>query len=56
MDFWPTPIEGGFYDIEHDSLDILVVGPTKARSKFVMRHKGKEQVEEGSSPTKVTRK
>jgi hypothetical protein len=55
MDFLSTPVEGGFCDIEHDSLDILVV-LTKAWSKFMMRHKGKEEVEEGSSPTKVTHK
>jgi hypothetical protein len=36
------PIEGGFLDVELDSLDILVVVPTKAWSKCMMRHKGKE--------------
>jgi hypothetical protein len=49
------PIEGGFLDVELDSLDILVVVPTKAWSKCMMRHKGKEWVEEGNSLAKVTR-
>jgi hypothetical protein len=42
-----------FFDIEVDSLDIPIVVPTKAWSKYMMRHKGKEQVEEGNSSTKV---
>ncbi len=41
--------------MEPDSPDILVV-PTKVQSKFMMKHKGEEQVEEGSSPINVTRK
>jgi predicted Rdx family selenoprotein len=45
-----APVEGGFFDVEVDS---HVVVPTKAQSKYMMRHKGKEQVEECSSPTKV---
>ncbi len=42
--------------MELESPDILVVIPTKAQSKCMMRHKGKEQVEEGNSLTKVTQK
>jgi hypothetical protein len=37
-----APIKGGFFDIELDSLDIFVDVPTKAWSKFMMKHKGKE--------------
>jgi hypothetical protein len=47
-------IRGGFFDIKVDSFHIPVIVPTKAWSKCMMRHKGKEQVEEGNSPTKVT--
>jgi hypothetical protein len=36
------PIEGKFFDVEHDSLDIPIDVPTKAWSKCMMRHKGKE--------------
>jgi hypothetical protein len=50
-----TSVEGGFFDVESDSPNTHVV-PTKAQSKYMMKHKGKEQVEEGSSPTKVIRK
>jgi len=45
--------EGGFFDMEPNSPNILIAMPTKAWSKFMMRHKGKNQMEEGSSPTKV---
>jgi hypothetical protein len=41
-DFLAKPIEGGFFDVEPDSLDILVVVPTKAWSKCMMKRKGKE--------------
>jgi hypothetical protein len=47
-------VEGGFFDVKVDSLNILVAIPTKSQSKYMMRCKGKEQVEEGSSLTKVT--
>jgi len=47
-------VEGGFFDGKADSLDIHVVVPTKAQSKYMMKHKGKEQVEEGNSPTKIS--
>ncbi len=40
--------------MELDSHDIPIVVLTKAQSKFMMRGKGKEHVEEGNSPTKVT--
>jgi hypothetical protein len=49
-----TLVEGGFFDVELNSPYIPIVVPTKAQSKFMTRHKGKEHVEEGSSPTKVT--
>jgi hypothetical protein len=39
-------VEGGFFDVELDSLDIPIVIPTKAQSKFMMRCKGEEQVED----------
>jgi hypothetical protein len=35
-------VEGRFFDIEADSLDIHVDISTKAWSKFMMRRKGKE--------------
>ncbi len=44
-------VEGGLFDVEVNSHDIHVV-PTKSRSKCMMRHKGKEHVEEGNSFTK----
>ncbi len=34
--------------------DIPIVVPTKAGSKFMMRSKGKEHVEEGNSPAIMT--
>jgi hypothetical protein len=37
------PIEGGFFNVEGDSLDILVTIPTKARSKHMMRCKRKNK-------------
>ncbi len=39
--------------MEPNSPNIPIVIPTKAQSKFMMRRKGKEQVEEGSSFAKV---
>ncbi len=50
------PVEGGFLDIKVGYHDVPVVVPTKSQSKYMMKHKGKEQVEEGSSPIKVTHK
>jgi hypothetical protein len=52
-EFLSTLIEGGFFEVEPDSPNIPIVVPTKAQSKFMMRHNGKEQAEEGSSPSKV---
>jgi hypothetical protein len=49
-------VEGGFFDVEFDSLDIPVDVPTKVWSKCMMRCKGKETLEERGSPTKVIRK
>lgn len=46
-------VEGGFFDIKINFPNIHVVVPTKARSKYMMRPKGKEHVEKGSSPTKM---
>jgi len=40
-------VKGGFFDIDLIPPNILVV-PTKGQSKFMMRHKEKEQVEEGN--------
>jgi len=48
------PIEEQYFDIDTNSPNILVVVPTKAQSKCMMRCKGKEPVEEGVSPAKVT--
>ncbi len=39
--FLSTLVKGGFFDMEIDSLEILVV-PTKVWSKFTMRCKRKE--------------
>jgi hypothetical protein len=47
-------VEGGFLNKEVNSPDIPVVVPTKFQSKYMMRHKGKEHVEEGNSCAKVT--
>jgi hypothetical protein len=47
-----TSVEGGFFDMELDSHDILVVH-TKAQLKFMMKGKGKEHVEEVNSLAKV---
>jgi hypothetical protein len=47
-------VEGGFFNIKASTFGILVAIPTKAQSKYMMRHKGKEQVEEGSSFAKIT--
>jgi hypothetical protein len=52
--FSSIPVEGGFFYVKAGTLDILVAIPTKAQSKYIMRHKGKEQMEEGSSFAKVT--
>jgi hypothetical protein len=49
-------VERGFFKVEVGSHDIHVITPTKYHSKYMMRCQGKEQVEEGSSPTKVTQK
>jgi hypothetical protein len=49
-------IEGGSFDVEVDFFNIPTVVPTKFRSKYMMKRKGKEQVEGGSSLTKVTQK
>jgi hypothetical protein len=48
-----TLIKEGFFDIGADSSNIHVVVPTKVQFKFMMRRKGKEHMEEGSSPTKM---
>jgi len=37
-----TPVEGGFFDIKVNSPNILITIPIKARSKYMMRRKGKE--------------
>jgi len=37
--FSSIPIEGRFFNVEGDSPDILVTIPTKAWSKYMMRHK-----------------
>ncbi len=55
-DFSLTLVKGRFFNVEANSSNIHVVVPTKMRFKFIMRCKGKEQVEEGNSPTKVTQK
>ncbi len=47
------PIERRFFDIKFDFPNIHVI-PTKAQSKYMMRHKRKENVEEGNSHAKVT--
>ncbi len=41
-DFSLVLVEGGFFDVEVDSFNIPIDVPTKARSKYMMRHKGKE--------------
>jgi hypothetical protein len=40
--FSSISIEGRFLDVKVDSFDILVDVLTKSRSKYMMRHKGKE--------------
>jgi hypothetical protein len=47
---------GGFFNVEVESPNILVVIPTKAWSKYMMRRMGKKHVEEGNSLAKVARK
>jgi hypothetical protein len=42
VDFSLRPVEGGFFDVEVDSLHTHVVVPTKVQSKYMMKHKGKE--------------
>jgi hypothetical protein len=42
--------------MEVGSADIPIIIPTKSQSRYMMRCKGKEHVEEGSSPTKITQK
>ncbi len=42
IDFSLVLVEGGFFDVEVDFLNIFIVVPTKAWSKYMMRHKGKE--------------
>jgi hypothetical protein len=54
IDFSLIPVEGGFFDVEVDFPDILVDVLTKVQSKYMMRRKGMEQVEEGNSLAKVT--
>ncbi len=39
VDFSSALVKGGFFDIEFDSLDIPIIVPTKAWSKYMMRHK-----------------
>ncbi len=56
IEFSSKLVEGGFFDRKVGSLDIPIIVPTKSRSKCMMRCKGKEHVEEGSSPTKITQK
>jgi hypothetical protein len=56
IDFSSTPVEGGFFDMKPNSPNIPIAIPSKAPSKFIMRCKGKEQVEESSSPAKVIKK
>jgi hypothetical protein len=52
-DFSSKSIEGRFFDMEPDSIDIPIAIPTKAQSKCTMKCKGKEHVEEGNSLTKI---
>jgi hypothetical protein len=47
-------IERRLFDMELNFHDIPIVVPTKAGSKFMMRSKGKEHVEEGNSPAIMT--
>jgi hypothetical protein len=55
VNFSSELVEGGFFDVELESLDILVV-LAKVQSKCMMRCKGKGQVKESSSLTKVTQR
>jgi hypothetical protein len=52
--FSSKSVEGGFFEVEAGSFDILVIIPTRFHSKYMMKGQGKEQVEEGSSLIKVT--
>jgi cell division protein FtsL len=52
--FLVISVEARLLDIEANFLDIPVAIPTQSQSKYMMKHKGKKQVEEGNSPTKVT--
>jgi hypothetical protein len=54
--FSSISIKGGFFNVEANSPNILIIVPTKAQSKYMMRCKGKERVEEGNSLAKVTQK
>ncbi len=49
-------VQEGFFEVQLDSPNIHVVIPTKAWFKCMMRRKGKEMMEEGGSPAKVTQK
>jgi hypothetical protein len=43
-------------DIEAGSFDILVIVPTQALSKYMMRRKEKEHAKEGNSLAKIIQK
>jgi hypothetical protein len=49
-------VERGSFNVEVNSLNVLIVIPTKSCSKYMMRCRGKEQVEEGNSLAKVIQK
>jgi hypothetical protein len=53
IDFSSKPIQGRFFEVESNSLDIPIVVPTKTWFKCMMRHNGKEMIE-GGLPSKVT--
>lgn len=53
-DLSSKPIKEQYFDIDTNSPDISIVVPTKAQSKCMMRCKGKEPIEKGVSPAKVT--
>jgi hypothetical protein len=49
-------VQGRFFEVEPYSLNIHVVGPTKAQFKYMMGCKGKERMEKSGSLTKITLK
>jgi hypothetical protein len=52
--FLVLSVEARLLDIEANFPDIPIAIPTQSQSKYMLKHKGKKQVEEGNSPAKIT--